>query len=182
MPQSAARLDHEIASFAETLSEWHNFDQAPQCLCYAFDYQYTKGALKLATLKGDDYYQARFVADACNNVGEFCVLLASMVLIETWLNDDGGEDEKTFQLKVNNIVDLEGFVLQQGLNIPETFLLQDRLYKSRDPDERTGGEYMGNQHAEIDEVYRDTVSCFDSETRAATHFVDRYCLSFQKPR
>ena len=159
--QSAARLDAEIASLAQPFMMWHNLSQGPQCLCYALSHQYTKRSLKLTSLKGDDYYKARSIVDACNNFGEFRVLFASMENVVTFMNGEGGEDEKTSQLELHNIVDLEGFILQPFLVIPEDFLLQAELYDSRDPDQRNGGEYMGNQHADFDEHYKDTVRYFD---------------------
>ena len=60
------------------------------------------------------------------------------------MNDEDCKDEQTSQLKLQNVVDIEGFLLQSNLTIPENFLLQARLYDSRDPDQRAAGEYRGN--------------------------------------
>jgi hypothetical protein len=121
------------------------------------DHQYTDAALKLANLKGDDYYRARYVADSCGEAGDFCVLLASLQRVVTFLNDEGGREDEESELRLKRIVDVEGFVLRDSLLIPEDYLLQEGLYDSRDPDNQTGGEYMGNQHAEFDQFYNDTV-------------------------
>ena len=152
IPQTAARHIVEVSSLAESLLGWRMTDTT-DALCYALGHQYTAAALRMATLKGEDYIQARFIADAGEKTGEFEILLASMEKIVTL-----DEDERTSELWLNNIVDLEGYILQSETKIPKDFLLQDWLYRSRDPDEHAGGEYQGNQHAEVQETYRDTVS------------------------
>ena len=123
-------------------------------------HQYTDAGLRLANLKGDDYHQARLVADACSKAGDFCVLLASLQKVVTFMNDEGGEEDAESDLGLETIVDLEGYILGNSRSIPESFLLQQWLYDSRDPDNQRGGEYMGNQHAEINQTYNDTV-CVD---------------------
>ena len=100
--------------------EWQSLDPATQCLCYALGHQYTSAALRLASLKGYDYCQARFVADVCNQVDSFHVLLARME--KTLSNYENGDE--TFEILLKQIVDLEGFLLQDQLTIPDTFILQ----------------------------------------------------------
>ena len=135
--------------------EWQSLDPATQCLCYALGHQYTSAALRLASLKGYDYCQARFVADVCNQVDSFHVLLARME--KTLSNYENGDE--TFEILLKQIFDLEGFLLRNGkLSIPEIFILQRGLYRSRDPDDRTDVDYTGNECAEIHEVYNDTVN------------------------
>ncbi|RMZ86419.1 hypothetical protein DV736_g6352, partial [Chaetothyriales sp. CBS 134916] len=43
-----------------------------------------------------------------------------------------------------------------GLTITEDSLLGERLYDNREPDVQRGGGYQGNQHAEIDQFYKDS--------------------------
>ena len=148
----------KIAHFCQTFAEWRNLgEEGPQCLCFVLDHQYTDAALKLANLKGDDYYRARYIADSCGEAGNFCVLLASLQRVVTFMNDEGGREEAESELRLKRIVDVEGFILRDALLIPEYYLLQEGLYDSRDPDHQTGGEYIGNQHAEFDQLYNDTV-------------------------
>lgn len=157
-PNSASGLDAQIARFCQVLADWRNFDdEGAECLCYVLDHQYTDAALKLANLKGNDYYRVRYVADSCREAGGFCVLLASLHKVVTFMNDEGGEEDAESELRLNHIVDVEGVVLREALLIPEHYLLQEELYDSRDPDNQTGGEYMGNQHAEFEQFYNDTV-------------------------
>ena len=139
------------------LAEWRGLDPRPQFLCFALDYQYTDAGLKLANLKGDDYYRARYVANACSKADDFCVLLASMKKVVTFANDEGGEEDKESRIKLDHVVDLEGFKLSNPLTIADGYLLQEDLYDERDPDGQDGGGYCGNQHMEIDQYYNDTV-------------------------
>lgn len=49
-------------------------------------------------------------------------------------------------------------MFRESLGIDENSIVQEDLYnEDREPDARAGGEYWGNQHAEVDEIYKDTV-------------------------
>ena len=157
LPPSAAGLDVQISRFCQTLAKWRDLNEGPECLCYVLDHQYTNAGLKLGNLKGHDYCRARHVADSCTEAGDFCVLLASLQKVVSFMNDEGGQEDAQSELRLDRIVDLEGFMLRKSLLIPEDYLLHQGLYDSRDPDNQTGGEYMGNQHAEFDQFYNDTV-------------------------
>ena len=76
-----------------------------------------------------------------------------MQKIVTFPNDDYGEDNAECELRINQIVDLELFMLRKSLAISESTLLQQELYDSRDPDQEDGGEYLGNEHADIEQFY-----------------------------
>ncbi|MCJ1243689.1 hypothetical protein MMC30_000886 [Trapelia coarctata] len=156
-PQSAAGLDAQISRFCQALAEWRSLDGGLACLCYAFDHQYTNAGFNLASLKADDYHRARYIVESCEKSGDFCVLFASLQKIVTFDNDEGGEENLNSGLRLERIVDKEGFMLREYLNISEDCLLQRGLYDSRDPDSQSGGEYMGNQHAEIEQLYDDRV-------------------------
>ena len=157
--QSAAGLDAQSDRFRQLLGEWRCLDD-PQCFCYALSHQYTDAALKFSSLKGEDYQRVRHVADACGKEGDFYVLLASMERVVTFMNDEGGDEDKEYKLSLPLIVNLEGFMLIRNLIIPDDFLLQRALYHDRYPERQAGGEYMGNQHNEMEHVYCDAVSVF----------------------
>lgn len=72
--------------------------------------------------------------------------------------DEGREIESG--LFVSHIVDLEGSDLSiyEGLPILETLLLREMFYSDREPDGHSGGDYWGNQHAEIHQWFNDRVS------------------------
>ena len=80
-----------------------------------------------------------------------------MQKVVTFMNDEGGEENAESRIRLDTVFDLEGFILQNSLGIAENLILQHSLYDSRDPDNQRGGEYMGNQHGEIDQTYNDTV-------------------------
>ena len=118
---------------------------------------------RLASLKGHDKYRARHVAQSCAVHGEFYVLLANMSMHITDPNDENEDREKESELSVSHIVDLDGSNLSvhKSSYISETLLLQDMSYSDRTPDDQSGGEYMGNQHAENDQLFNDSVSARD---------------------
>lgn len=156
IPETAARLDAQTSQLVQALALWRSLDPQPQCLCYALAHKYTSAARKLANLKGRDYFRARCIADASRKAGDFDVFLASMQNTVTMLNE-GGEEESDSELHIEYIADLEGILLQYSLYISEDFLLQPSLYDSRDDYEQSGGEYLGNSHADLERVYHDTV-------------------------
>lgn len=73
--------------------------------------------------------------------------------------EDEGREIET-QLTLTHIVDPGGLSLSvyQGLTINETLLLAEISCGDRDPDTQFGGEYCGNQYAEISQIYRNSVS------------------------
>ena len=141
------------------MTRWQNLEDVPQYLAYPLDHQYTDRDLRLARLKGDDYPRARHVAQSCAVHGEFYILLANMSMHITDPNDENEEPEES-ELLLSHIVDLEGFTLSiyDSLKISDTLLLQGISYSDREPDVQRGGNYMGNQYAEIDQFFKDSVS------------------------
>ena len=79
-------------------------------------------------------------------------------------NYEEDERETNSQLYLTHIVDLGGFSLSvhQSLVIDEAFLLEEIFDSDRDPDTQFGGEFMGNQHADINQFYNDSVSARNS--------------------
>lgn len=63
------------------------------------------------------------------------------------------------ELYLTHITDMDGFSLSvyRSLPIPETTLLRATRNDNRVPDSRSAGEYLGNQYAEIDEIFNDSV-------------------------
>jgi uncharacterized protein (DUF1684 family) len=82
----------------------------------------------------------------------------------------GGEEDKTRRTYLDNVSSLEGFELSnETVDIDKSALLVSINYYDRDPDYRAGGEYMGNQHLEIEENYEDMVSSLKSMQRDITN-------------
>ena len=81
--------------------------------------------------------------------------------------NDEEEREPDSQLYLTRIVDPEGFNLSvyQSLPILETALLQETDFEDRGPDFQRGGEHMGNQHAEIEQFLKDSVSALYGQVR-----------------
>ncbi len=128
-------------------------------------YKYTNQGLRLSHLKGDDYNRARHVAQSCREHGGFYAFLANMERHISDPNDENEDREKDSQLYLTHLVDVGGFSLMvyKSLIIDETALLEETFDSDRDPDTQVGGEYWGNQHAEIDQYYNDSVSVRNSQ-------------------
>jgi hypothetical protein len=173
-------LDLQSDRFRESLEEWRQLDPAPGFLCYVLTHQHTEAGLKLSSLKGKDFHRARFVADACSKAGGFYVLLASIKSVVSFSNDEGGDRAQRFNLVIR-VVDLDGSVIAPRLNVPENAIMQE-IYENRDPDVRQGGEYLGNQHAGIEQIYNDTVCSGLNAGFAKLLISTRACSLYQKNR
>ncbi|KAH8744688.1 hypothetical protein F5883DRAFT_654985 [Diaporthe sp. PMI_573] len=154
---SASVLDSQIQSLVEALSPWETLQYPPDFLVYPLDHQYTLRNLRLPSLKGLDYQRARCLADSCDRHGEFYLFLAQLDKYNCWPNDEDGESNMTRRTYLHHVCSLEGFELSPlEVDIDRTSLL-DSINYEREPDFRGGGEYMGNQHEDIEETYSDMV-------------------------
>ena len=166
---SASVLDSQIQNLVEALSLWETLQYPPDLLLYPLDHQYTPRNLRLSSLKGIDYQRARCLADSCDRHGGFYPLLAQLDKYKRWPNDEDGESDMTRRRYLHHVCSLEGFELSPlQVDIDKTSLLSSISY-DRDPDFRHGGEYMGNQHGEIEETYSDMVS--DATSQALTMLI-----------
>lgn len=161
-------LDSQIQSLVEALSPWETLQYPPDFLVYPLDHQYTPRNLCLSSLKGLDYQHARCLADSCDRHGKFYLFLAQLDKYRCWPNDEDGRSNLTRRTYLHHVCSLEGFELSPlEVDIDRTSLLDSINYK-RDPDFRAGGEYMGNQHEDIEETYSDMVSFLMSKQRNIT--------------
>lgn len=114
----------------------------------------------LPRLKGDDYYRARHVAQSCAVHGDFYFFLANISMHIKDPNCEDGRFEEQSELLLSHIVDHKGSNLSvyDSLNIPEAQLLLGISYSDREPDVQRGVNYMGNQYAEIDQFFKNSVS------------------------
>ena len=162
--QSAQVLDKQVAKLGRTLKSWENLDPGPVALCYCLAHQYTMSGLKMRTLKGSDYPRVRCLAEACRKSGNFCVFLTSLQMVESMMNDEGGEEDKETTFGLRHVSDLRGFLLAENVAIAEEELLPQGLFhEDREPDRQFGGEYLGNQHNEIERAYQNSVSCVEND-------------------
>lgn len=129
--------------------------------------------IRLSKLKGQDYCRAYCAAVACSKAGDFCVLLASMEKVVSYPNDEDC-DRTEIELEVQ-VRDLQGFLLSEPLAMSEDLILNppsyDKIRQGRD--EKSGGEYWGNQHAEMVEVYNDIVSNETCASSVTCSLLDR---------
>lgn len=83
------------------------------------------------------------------------------------------EDEAV--LSLDSLVDPQGFDLFIGstLRISTDNLLRGESYEDREPDAQRGGNYLGNQYAEIDQFFKDSVSVAANRLRKRTEWFNR---------
>lgn len=83
------------------------------------------------------------------------------------------EDEAV--LSLDRLVDPQGFDLFIGstLRISTDNLLRGESYEDREPDAQRGGNYTGNQYAEIDQFFKDSVSVAANKLRKRTEWFNR---------
>jgi hypothetical protein len=161
-------LDSQIQNLVKALSPWETLQYPPDFLAYPLDHQYTPRNLRLSSLKGLDYQRVRCLANSCDRHGGFYLFLAQLDKYRSWPNDEEGESNMTCRKYLHHVCSLEGFELSPlEVEIHKTSLLDSISYE-RDPDFRAGGEYMGNQHGEIEETYSDMVSFLRSKHRKIT--------------
>lgn len=126
-------------------------------LAWPLEHKYTNKGLTLALLKGNDFYRARHAIASCAAHGRFYCFLANMELCVTDNQDE--EENLTSKLYFTRVVDPDGFnlLVHKRLNTSRDNLLLEVHDETRDPDVQQGGGFMGNQHAEIDQLYQDSV-------------------------
>ncbi|KAK4506729.1 hypothetical protein PRZ48_000462 [Zasmidium cellare] len=154
---SASELDSRTEHLTRLFRQWEGLEDPYHFLTWPLDFKYTKKSLKLALLKGNDSNRVRHVAQSCAEHGQFYCFLANM---ELCITDYQTEDQDTHsRLRLSRVVDLDGFDLMpyHALTIPKSTLLHRVHNESRAPDAQSGGGYTGNQHAEIDQIYEDSV-------------------------
>lgn len=144
----------------QSLSQWETLQPSPQFLVYPLDHQYTARSLGLSSLKGADFQRINCLASSCVILGKFFLFLAQLELMKTWPNDECGdyESNRKSQRNLHHICNLEGSQLSPlKVEVQNSTLLRQVSYNNRQPDARTGGEYVGNQHRNFHETYSDAV-------------------------
>ena len=166
---SAAGLDIEQSEIDRMLAEWHAMQGRPWSMCYVLQHKYTGANLQLRSLKGDDYYRCSQLDRACQSNGHFCLFLSWLELTVTRTNNWQYRGEKKEELCLNDIVTLQGIRLQGSLVTWEDCLAQRNLYEAREHDEQWGGEHLGNEYADIQQVYLDAVRVMLSLSRICAY-------------
>jgi hypothetical protein len=169
---SAKLLDNRVQESSRLLEEWEEIGGSFEALIYPLNYQYTNDGLCLKRLKAEELYRASHIDRTCANRGGSRVLLANMEYCKT--DQQTEEDQVVTKLYSTRVVDLDGSVLpiHKNLNVWRGLILASDVYANRDPDIQRGGGYMGNEHAEIDRIFKDSVSkCTCPGSDIADHVV-----------
>ena len=75
----------------------------------------------------------------------------------TRVNDGAYEGEGEERLCLQDIVTLNGIKLQDSIEISDKILAQGHLYEDRGYDQQWGEEHLGNEYAEIQQLYQNAV-------------------------
>ena len=157
-PLSATLRDIEASQIDRMLSEWNSLQDPPDAMCYVLQHKYTATRLRLVGLKGDDYYHCSHLGQAAGRSnGRFYILLARLELLVTRVNDGAYEGEGEERLCLQDIVTLNGIKLQDSIEISDKILAQGHLYEDRGYDQQWGEEHLGNEYAEIQQLYQNAV-------------------------
>ncbi|KAL8771642.1 MAG: hypothetical protein Q9194_004831 [Teloschistes cf. exilis] len=143
--QTAAKLLGEKDELGTVLAAWNqgikkeNSD-APRFLLYQLEHEYTEESLKTNSLKGVDKLKADCLSDEDDDEDGHHVI----------------EDVLDTSLETKRLVDLDGTLLGQGIDVGEQdFILDDPF--ARDPDHEDYEEYMGNYGPDATHFYYDSV-------------------------
>lgn len=75
------------------------------------------------------------------------------------LEDEDEPRHRSSTINLTQIVDQEGLDISvTQLTIQKSHIIQTSIYANREPDTQRGGEYLGNQHAEVEQTFKDSVS------------------------
>ncbi|KAL8669092.1 MAG: hypothetical protein Q9168_006301 [Polycauliona sp. 1 TL-2023] len=157
-PRSASALAAELGQFTEALTRWQNLENEPHYLAYPLNHQYTNRDLKLACLKGDDFYRACHVAQSCEAHGAYYMILGNMEMRISSSGDYENVEEEEAVLSLDHIVDAQGYdlLISSTRSISTANLLCGGSYEDRDPDVQHEGGYMGNEYAENEQLFKDS--------------------------
>ncbi|KAI9659849.1 MAG: hypothetical protein M1821_001200 [Bathelium mastoideum] len=177
---TASALSTPEDSIRQILRAWDSQgtanEAAPKFLCYCLEHLYTESSLSLKALKGVDLCRAQTVFEACKTSG-FSFFLATLekeVLgsceddYDSWDSRDGSDllsyeedhhsliEELDSTWRIGNVVDAEGELKFQKIEIADDNIVQSDLHTAREPDEESFAGYTGNEGATSTHWYRDS--------------------------
>ena len=159
-----------MSSWSRSIEEPRS--KAPIFLAYKFDHEYTDASLKFESLKGLDKVKAECLRDVCA-AANACFYLASMERTQMGsceVDYSGYRQRGRYQTQgkhalqevilqlteLKRLIDLNGSVLGKELPIDEADIVQANPF-GRDPDRENFKGYTGNEGAEAEHFYYDTV-------------------------
>ncbi|KAI9689724.1 MAG: hypothetical protein M1822_009605 [Bathelium mastoideum] len=177
---TASALSTPEDSIRQILRAWDSQgtanEAAPKFLCYCLEHLYTESSLSLKALKGVNLCRAQTVFEACKTSG-FSFFLATLekeVLgsceddYDSWDSRDGSDllsyeedyhsliEELDSTWRIGNVVDAEGELKFQKIEIADDNIVQSDLHTAREPDEESFAGYTGNEGATSTHWYRDS--------------------------
>lgn len=166
---SAARNCLEVLSLRDNLKNWRKDlqtgESAHRQLIYLLRHKYTDASLKLSALKGRDHVKAHILKDACDE-SDFLLYLASLERVVS-----GGAEEENYSVtfhkmedvcedtvELKRVVDLNGNVIAEHIDINMDDVVQKKEFIEQEPDDEEYEGWTGNEGASATHWYRETVS------------------------
>jgi hypothetical protein len=180
-PSAQTSLDKHDG-LRQLLKQWQSHISSSKGTSYnrvihLLDHEYTEQGLRLQSLKGKDLDVVRALYEACNSTGFLCLLASCEKKVYGECENDygygsryrryGSEDSDSYHdivdvcdtsLCLNRIVDINGKLVAEGIDINEEEFLEDDPFKGRTPDDEDYSGYTGNEGVSATHWYRDSVS------------------------
>jgi len=143
---------------------------------HLLDHEYTEQGLKLQSLKGRDLDVVHVLCEACSATGFLCFLASCEKEVYGSCEENfgyssrfrnygsgyGGDyheivDVCDTSLRLNRIVDMNGELVAENVDINEEDFLEENPFEDREPDDEDYSGYTGNEGVSATQWYRDTV-------------------------
>ncbi|KAL9615706.1 MAG: hypothetical protein Q9160_009323 [Pyrenula sp. 1 TL-2023] len=162
---SVSALDSRVQDFTNLLTLWQSMETGPRFFAYLLAHRYTSTSLRLAQLKGDDYYRTRHAVQSSSEQPDIYIFLANIEIYVTDPNCESALTPVASNMSITRLVDLDGFDLNAyEVPILDEDLQQQMRTNGREPDVQRGGGFMGNSYAEIEQFYRNSVCAMSNQS------------------
>lgn len=156
--QSARFFGEQMQHVRKVLLDWNSKSSKAKMLVYPLDHKYSQSSMALQVMKGRDKAVCQALNDVAPQSGVF-FLLAHMTRVESngvedYGYDDEDEEKGTFLKTVSTP---EGRQVAESISVDDTELLAPEMFRGRNPDSESEGEFTGNEGASNTYRYHNTV-------------------------
>ena len=169
-PSVEKRLDaHDV--LRQLLKHWHSDISSGKVsssdhVVHLLEHEYTEQGLKLNSLKGRDLHVVRALYEACSASDTLCFLAGCEKEVYGGCDEDYGYGSDGYHeiidvcdtsLRLKRIVDMNGELVVENIDIDEEAILTEDPFEDKTPDEEDYSGYTGNEGVSATHWYRDTV-------------------------
>lgn len=166
-------------------------------------HEYTEQGLRLQSLKGRDLDVVRALCEACSATGILCFLASCEKEVYGSCEENFGYSSRfrnygseytndyhkivdvcDTSLRLNRIVDMNGKLVAENVDINEEDFLEENPFEDKTPDDEDYSGYTGNEGVSATHWYRDTVGSTHSSMRTIAKppghrdCTENYCCRF----